>query len=144
MNENSNQVEVNAAFKDEMKEAQADGLFTQKRAAAAALAATSKLHKDDGGYSDLATERKDILTAMYYPTNEVQMRVIEATLKSAGVTLDETTRALLRALLNPAGVEEKLKQMKKPERKTLRDFLAKYEHRTASRRLPRRGSQKQQ
>jgi hypothetical protein len=91
---------------------------------AVARAAISKLKKPDGTYYEPSAEDTDVLTIVFHQTSDVRLRVIAATLKKGGVELDETTKSLLRQLFNPAAVEEKLKAMKNPQKKTLRDFLS--------------------
>ena len=122
---NSNQVEVNATFKAEINESREDGgSFTQKKSAKVALATLGKLKDAEGNYITLTEHQKNVFRAMFYPTNEVRMNVSEATLQEAGVDLDETTKALLLKLMNPAGIQKALEAMEQPAKKTLRDFLA--------------------
>ena len=122
--QNSNQVAVNAAFKENMNKVRADGgIFTQKKAATVALPTLSKLKTDDDTEITLSAEQKDIITAMFYPTVEGRMKVIESVLKTASVELDANTMVLIKPLLNPAGVQKKLEDLENPENKGFEDFL---------------------
>ena len=122
--QNSNQVAVNAAFKENMNKVRADGgIFTQKKAATVALPTLSKLKTDDDTEITLSAEQKDIITAMFYPTVEWRMKVIESVLKTASVELDANTMVLIKPLLNPAGVQKKLEDLENPENKNFEDFL---------------------
>jgi hypothetical protein len=122
--QNPNQPEVNAAFKAAMKESRSDGeAFTQKKSATVSLACIAKLKNESGEYVALKDEQRDIISAMFYPTVEIRMKVIEATLKAAGVELDVNTTVLIKPLLNPSAVQKKLEEKDDPEKKGFADFL---------------------
>ena len=125
MEVNTNQAEINAAFKTGVQDSRSDGcVFTQKKAETVAMAVVGKMKDAAGNNITLNENQKSVFQAMFYPTNVLRMNVIESTLKDAGVELDDTTRALLTKLLNPTGVQKALEAMDNPEKKTLRDFLS--------------------
>ena len=125
MERNQNQPEVNSTFKHEMQKSRVEGeIFTQKKSAIVAMATVGKLKDAGGNYITLTEHHKNVMRAVFYPTNEVRMNVIKSTLNEAGLELDDTTEALLTKLLNPAGIQKALEALEQPAKKTLRDFLA--------------------
>lgn len=112
MKANKNQPKVISTFMGGVKSARKGGnALNQEKSAEIAVATISTLFRDDGTPITLSSQQTDILTALIYPKNSTRMRVIKATLKSAGCTLDETTEELLNRLLTPALLEKKLEKV---------------------------------
>lgn len=114
INQNKNQQAVIAAYSASLKAVRSGGTkLTQEKSATVALATIDALHNDQGKPLSLTPDQRNTLKVLFHPKPDIRLKVIEATLKAAGCTMDGMTREMLDMLLTPASFDKKMEERAK-------------------------------
>jgi hypothetical protein len=118
------QTETSAAFKDALNQQLTDQKkWNGVKSLTVARATLNAIKKSDGTTLNLSEEQARLIAAIYNPTVPVQMAIVKKVVADAGAALDATTEALLKSLLNPAGVQKQIENASKPGRVRIADLL---------------------
>ena len=79
--------------------------------------------KPDGTRIELTPKQTDTIAALFNPTVPNQMAVVKTVIADAGGILDPDTEALVKTMLNPAGVQKQIENAAKPGKVRLADMI---------------------
>lgn len=112
-----NNEEVQSAYKAELNnQRKLPEKWNGGKSLAVVRAAIGALKKGDGSAVELSSDQLDIVVAIFNPNVTAQMKVVKKLVADVGGEIDEEVDALLRPLLNPAGVQKQIENANKPAR----------------------------